>query len=107
MAAALRAEAWEDVERLLREEWKLRKTNAPGISTPFIDRLIRIAGRNGGRAAKVCGAGGGGCVFFLVEAGARERVSRALAKAGGKVLPFQVAAKGLEVCAETALAVPR
>ena len=104
MAAALRADDWEDVERLLREEWKLRKTNAPGISTPFIDRLIRIARRNGGRAAKVCGAGGGGCVFFLVEAGARERVSRALTEAGGKILPFRVAAKGLEVCAETATA---
>jgi D-glycero-alpha-D-manno-heptose-7-phosphate kinase len=102
MAAALRAEAWEDVERLLREEWKLRKTNAPGISTSFIDRLIRIARRNGGRAAKVCGAGGGGCVFILVEAGARERVSRALTEAGGRILPFRVAAKGLEVCAETA-----
>jgi D-glycero-alpha-D-manno-heptose-7-phosphate kinase len=104
LAAALRAEAWDDVERLLREEWKLRKTNAPGISTPFIDRLIRIARRNGGRAAKVCGAGGGGCVFFLVEAGARERVSRALADAGGKVLPFQVAAKGLEIGTESARA---
>jgi D-glycero-alpha-D-manno-heptose-7-phosphate kinase len=103
MATALRAEDWEDVERLLREEWKLRKTNAPGISTPFIDRLIRIARRNGGRAAKVCGAGGGGCVFFLVEAGARERVSRALTEAGGQILPFRVAAKGLEVCAETTL----
>ena len=104
MVAALRAEAWEDVERLLREEWKLRKTNAPGISTPFIDRLIRIAGRNGGRAAKVCGAGGGGCVFFLVEAGARERVSQALAEAGAKVLPFKVAAKGLEVRSHAARA---
>ncbi len=96
MAAALRAEAWEDVERLLREEWKLRKTNAPGISTPFIDRLIQIARRNGGRAAKVCGAGGGGCVFFLVEAGARERVSQALAEAGGKVLPFQSGGQGAQ-----------
>ena len=97
MAAALRAEAWDDVERLLREEWKLRKTNASGISTPLIDRLIRIAVRNGGRAAKVCGAGGGGCAFFLVEAGARQRVAQALAAAGGKILPFQVAAKGLNV----------
>lgn len=97
MAAALRAEQWGDVERLLREEWKLRRTNASGISTPLIDRLIRIAARNGGRAAKVCGAGGGGCVFFLVEAGARQRVAQALAAAGGKILPFQVAAKGLKV----------
>ena len=97
MAAALRAEAWDEVERLLREEWKLRKTNASGISTPLIDRLIRTAARNGGRAAKVCGAGGGGCVFFLVEAGARQRVAQALAAAGGKILPFQVAAKGLQV----------
>ncbi len=104
MVAGLRAEAWEDVERLLREEWKLRKTNAPGISTPFIDRLIRIAGRNGGRAAKVCGAGGGGCVFFLVEADARERVSQALAEAGAKILPFKVAAKGLEVRSHAARA---
>ena len=68
-----------------------------GILTPLIDRLIRIAARNGGRAAKVCGAGGGGCVFFLVEAGARQRVAQALAAAGGKILPFQVAAKGLKV----------
>jgi D-glycero-alpha-D-manno-heptose-7-phosphate kinase len=104
MVAGLRSEAWDDVERLLREEWKLRKTNAPGISTPFIDRLIRIAGRNGGRAAKVCGAGGGGCVFFLVEAGARERVSQALAVAGAKVLPFKVATKGLEVRSHAARA---
>jgi D-glycero-alpha-D-manno-heptose-7-phosphate kinase len=104
MAEALRTESWNDVERLLREEWKLRKTNAPGISTPFVDRLIRIAKRNGGRAAKICGAGGGGCVFFFVEEGARERVSRALADAGGTVLPFRVATKGLEVCSDSAMA---
>lgn len=48
---------WEDVARLLREEWKLRRTNAPGITTPLIDKLIAAAQKNGGRAAKVCGAG--------------------------------------------------
>ena len=56
--------------RLLREEWKLRRTNAPGITTPLIDKLIRVAARHGGRAGKACGAGGGGCVIFLVEQGA-------------------------------------
>src|SRR6266404_8331807 len=34
---------WEEVARLLREEWKLRRTNAPGITTPLIDKLITVA----------------------------------------------------------------
>ena len=98
-------EAWEDVERLLREEWRLRKTIAPGISTPFIDRLIRIAGRNGGRAAKVCASrrrrlrvfscrsrSAGAC---FASAGESRRESSSLS---------QWRPKGLEVCSETATA---
>jgi D-glycero-alpha-D-manno-heptose-7-phosphate kinase len=88
---------WKTVERLLGEEWKLRRTNAPTISTPLIDKLMAVARRNGGRAAKVCGAGGGGCVVFLVEEGARDRVKAAISAAGGTVLPLQVARQGLEV----------
>ena len=88
---------WREVSRLLREEWKLRRTNAPGISTPLIDKLIAVAGRNGGMAAKVCGAGGGGCVIFLVEKGASSRVATALGDNGGRVLPLQVARDGLRL----------
>jgi len=88
---------WEEVARLLREEWKLRRTNAPGITTPLIDKLIAVASRNGGRAAKVCGAGGGGCVIFLVEKGAASRVATAIGDNGGRVLPLQVARDGLRV----------
>ena len=88
---------WEDVARLLREEWKLRRTTAPGITTPLIDKLIAAAQKNGGRAAKVCGAGGGGCVLMMVEEGAQEAVSRAVTEAGGRTLPFKVAREGLTV----------
>jgi D-glycero-alpha-D-manno-heptose-7-phosphate kinase len=88
---------WREVSRLLREEWKLRRTNAPGITTPLIDKLIAVAGRNGGMAAKVCGAGGGGCVIFLVEKGASSRVATALGDNGGRVLPLQVARDGLRL----------
>ena len=86
---------WEDVARLLREEWNLRRTNAKGITTPLIDKLIAVAGKKGGRAAKVCGAGGGGCVLFMVEEGAKAAVEQALAHAGGRILPVQVAREGL------------
>jgi D-glycero-alpha-D-manno-heptose-7-phosphate kinase len=88
---------WEDVARLLREEWKLRRTNAKGITTPLIDKLITVASKNGGRAAKVCGAGGGGCVLFMVEEGAKEAVSHAVGRAGGRVLPLKVAREGLRI----------
>lgn len=86
---------WKEVARLLREEWKLRRTNAPGITTKYIDHLIDVAMKNGGRAAKVCGAGGGGCVVFLVDENARDRVEMALRAEKATVLPFQVAREGL------------
>jgi D-glycero-alpha-D-manno-heptose-7-phosphate kinase len=97
MHQALIAGDWEGVARLLREEWKFRRSNAPGITTPLIDKLIAVAGKSGGKAAKVCGAGGGGCVIFLVEKGAASRVATAIGDAGARVLPLQVARDGLRL----------
>jgi len=88
---------WEDVARLLREEWKLRRSNAPGITTPLIDKLIAVGQKNGGRAAKVCGAGGGGCVLLMVEEGAKEAVGQAVTEAGARMLPLRVARAGLRL----------
>ena len=90
---------WDGVARLLAQEWNLRRTNAPGITTPLIDKLIAASAKHGGRAAKVCGAGGGGCVIFLVEEGSKERVASAIRRAGGEVLPFRVARDGVIVTA--------
>ena len=95
MHDALSIARWEEVARLLRTEWKLRKTNAPGITTPLIDKLMAVARKNGGLAAKVCGAGGGGCVIFQVEPEAKQRVAEAIRASGGRVLAFQVAREGL------------
>jgi len=97
MHQALKKADWDQVAYLLREEWKLRRSNHDGISTPLIDRLIAVAAKTGGRAAKVCGAGGGGCVIFMVKDGARERVVEALKINGGEVLPCRVSADGLTV----------
>lgn len=97
MERALCIEDWNDVARLIREEWKLRKTNAPGITTPLIDRLVSAASKAGARAAKVCGAGGGGCVIFFVEPGAQKSVAKSITENGAQVLPFQVHTRGLTV----------
>jgi D-glycero-alpha-D-manno-heptose-7-phosphate kinase len=106
MRAALIAADWNEVARLLREEWKLRRTNAPGITTPLIDNLVATALRQGGRAAKVCGAGGGGCVVFCVEDGAKPRVAEALTTAGAQVLPFSLNREGLKISGSRAAVDP-
>jgi D-glycero-alpha-D-manno-heptose-7-phosphate kinase len=97
MHHALSMADWKQVARLLREEWKLRKTNAPGITTPMIEKLVAVALRQGALGAKVCGAGGGGCVVFLTEPENREHVSAAIRSYGGQVLPAMVARDGLTV----------
>jgi D-glycero-alpha-D-manno-heptose-7-phosphate kinase len=97
MHQALRRSDWSEIARLLRTEWKLRKTNAPGITTPLIEKLITAATKHGALAAKVCGAGGGGCVIFLCEPGSQSRVQNAITGAGGRVLPFRVGRAGVTV----------
>lgn len=97
LRGALEASDWKQVARLIREEWSHRRKNAPGITTELIDRLIDGTKKAGARAAKVCGAGGGGCVFFLVEPGTKDAVSRVIESLGAQVLPVSVAPRGVKV----------
>jgi D-glycero-alpha-D-manno-heptose-7-phosphate kinase len=100
MRQALEKADWKEVARLLREEWSHRRKNAPGISTPLIDRLVETTRRHGSVGAKVCGAGGGGCVFLLVERGAKARVAQAIEAEGARVLPVRVAPRGVRLRTE-------
>jgi len=101
MHHALSMADWKQVAKLLREEWKLRKTNSPRITTHMIEKLVAVAMRQGALAAKVCGAGGGGCVVFLTEPENREHISAAIRSYGGQVLPALVARDGLTVSGRT------
>jgi D-glycero-alpha-D-manno-heptose-7-phosphate kinase len=97
MRGALEKGDWSEAARLLREEWSHRRKNAPGISTPLIDRLVTVTRRAGSTGAKVCGAGGGGCVLFMVEPGAKPKVAAAIEREGATVLPVRVAPHGVRV----------
>ena len=97
MREALLANDWNDVAELLALEWENRKRNFDGISTPKIDRMIEQTAKHGTVAAKVCGAGGGGCVIFLVKPGTKAAVEKALTRMGGQIVNFSVSRTGLEV----------
>jgi D-glycero-alpha-D-manno-heptose-7-phosphate kinase len=95
--AALLANDWQAVAETMRAAYPNRKRLAPGITTPQMDHLVEKALANGAEAAKVCGAGGGGCIAFLCAEGRKPDVERALAAAGGEILKWEVARDGLRV----------
>lgn len=99
MRAALEAGDWAGAGQALADEWSTRTRLAPSMSTPVIDRLLDDARQAGAWAGKVCGAGGGGCVFALTPPARREAVREAWRQAGATVLDAAVDPRGLEVTA--------
>ena len=95
MRDALSRSAWDEVRRCIAAEWENRKRLAPGVSTPAIETLIARARSAGALAAKVCGAGGGGCVFFYADPPAVPDVCRALSEGGARVLDYTIETVGL------------
>jgi D-glycero-alpha-D-manno-heptose-7-phosphate kinase len=95
---ALVADDWDRVASVMKEAYPVRKRLAPTITTPQMDMLVDKALANGAEAAKVCGAGGGGCIAFLCKSGRRADVEAALAaEEGVEVLSWKVASEGLTV----------
>jgi D-glycero-alpha-D-manno-heptose-7-phosphate kinase len=88
---------WAAAADALAAEWTHRKRLAPGVTTPAIDALLLQARTAGALAGKVCGAGGGGCLVFLVEPADRARVVNHLAAAGATVLPCHIERDGLRL----------
>jgi len=98
MRLALAADDWRRVSEIMRAAYPKRKQLAPGVTTPHMEMLVERALASGAEAAKVCGAGGGGCIAFLCAEGAKESVERALAaEAGVEVLRWNFARDGLVV----------
>jgi D-glycero-alpha-D-manno-heptose-7-phosphate kinase len=97
MRDALARANWERVGELIVQEWQNRKRLAPGVTTDAIDDLIARALAAGATAAKVCGAGGGGCLFCYGPPHRRPDIAEALVHAGARVLDFRVETEGLRV----------
>ena len=87
----------ETVGRLLSEEWDNRRNLFEGVSTPEVDRIISIGLKAGALGAKVCGAGGGGCIVMIVDPDRRAKVVKALTRAPGETLDVVPVPYGLEL----------
>lgn len=97
MRAALSAQDWEEAGRQLDAEWQCRTRLAPGVTTPEINTLLAAAQAAGAMAGKVCGAGGGGCLFCLVPPDRKAAVSQALTAGGAQVLSCAIDEDGVKM----------
>lgn len=64
--------------RILDETWALKRGLASTISTDSIDAWYATARKAGACGGKLCGAGGGGFMLFLVEPALQDQVRGAL-----------------------------
>lgn len=97
MRASLERRDWAAVGRHVADEWENRKGLAPGVTTPDIDGMLAAAARAGAAGGKVCGAGGGGCLFCIGEPDAVPAIRQALSASGARLLDFGIETEGLRV----------
>jgi D-glycero-alpha-D-manno-heptose-7-phosphate kinase len=95
---ALLEKNWDEVGEILKTAYPERRRLSPNITTLRMNDLIEKAIANGAIAAKVCGAGGGGCIAFFCEEGRRQEVEAALAvEEGAEVLDWKIYRQGLTI----------
>jgi D-glycero-alpha-D-manno-heptose-7-phosphate kinase len=97
MRAALERGDWDAVGRQIDLEWENRKRLAPGVTTPTIDDLVARARAAGATGAKVCGAGGGGCLFCYGPPASRSAIAAALTHGGARLLDYTIETEGLRL----------
>jgi D-glycero-alpha-D-manno-heptose-7-phosphate kinase len=97
MRPALERSDWPEVGRRVAEEWENRKGLAPGVTTPAIDAMLQAARDAGAYGGKVCGAGGGGCLFCIGEPSNVPAIRDALQRTGARLLDFHIEQDGLRL----------
>lgn len=97
MRASLEQQDWPAVGRHVADEWENRKRLAPGVTTPAIDAMLDAARAEGAWGGKVCGAGGGGCLFCIGEPDRVPAIRRALADNGARLLDYRIETEGLRI----------
>lgn len=80
---------------LMHEHWEHKKRRSQGMSNAHIDEWYELGRKNGAVGGKVVGAGGGG--FLLFYASDRNRLRRAMAKAGLEEVRFHFDFEGTKV----------
>jgi D-glycero-alpha-D-manno-heptose-7-phosphate kinase len=83
---------------LLSEQWEIKKRRSSKASSGEIDDLYRLGMSSGALGGKLIGAGGGGFLLFLSPE--KEKLSRVMAEAKVRELPFSLYSESCQVLVE-------
>jgi D-glycero-alpha-D-manno-heptose-7-phosphate kinase len=97
MASCLDAGKMEAVGKLMADEWGQRRKLSPRVSTELTEAVVKTARETGAYGAKICGAGGGGCMLILSPPERRAAVAEKISGLGCQVLDCTVDLRGLVV----------
>jgi D-glycero-alpha-D-manno-heptose-7-phosphate kinase len=89
---------------MLNEGWKRKKSLAPNVSNSLIDELFEAGLKAGAWGGKILGAGGGGCLLFIVPPNIKATVGAAVKAVASKnnlkdfqEIPFRFTQCGTDV----------
>jgi len=75
---AVVAGEFDRIGEILRENWRLKRDLAGGISTPALERMVQLAVQGGATGCKVSGAGGGGFLLTYCARAGKTNLRRAM-----------------------------
>lgn len=97
MRDSLLSENFEKFGELLTADLENKTKFNPLLTTDYMKELNNLILRNGGIGGRVCGAGGGGCMIWLINPKFREKIKNLLKNQKGKLIEFRFVDKGLEI----------
>jgi D-glycero-alpha-D-manno-heptose-7-phosphate kinase len=95
ISAAIEEKDFDEIGRVLHENWSLKKELASGITNPQIDAMYEAAIRGGALGGKIAGAGGGGFLLLYVTPEKKGLVQEALR--GYRQMPFMLDSHGASI----------
>lgn len=93
--AVLKAD-FDGLALCLKKGWESKKKTSASISNPMIDQIYDFILANGGKAAKISGAGGGGYMMIICDPKERYNLIEKLKKFEGRVKQVQFTEKGAQ-----------
>jgi len=98
---ALDKNDWKSAVKAIAQEWDARRELAPGISTPEMNEAFNKAHAiYPNLAYKVCGAGGGGCFFIILDEpneSIKNKIISEISNSQIRHLPFHAVPHGVKV----------